>query len=56
MNKLLIIALTVLGVSLSTTVYADQSEDQVALTELEKDFLALFNEPKQKKTEEEAHQ
>ncbi len=49
MKNIIIVALTVLGVSLSTTVYADQSEDQVALTELEKDFLALFNEPKQKK-------
>lgn len=49
MKKLLLVALTVLGASLSTIVYADQNDDKLALMELEKDYQALVNEPKQKK-------
>lgn len=49
MKKLLVIAIAIVGTSLSATLYANQtSEDKIALMELEKDYLAMVNEPKRK--------
>lgn len=49
MKKLLIFAIAITSMSLSTTLYANQtSEDKIALMELEKDYMAVVNEPKRK--------
>ncbi len=49
MKKLLIIAIALAGTSLSTTLYANQrNEDQIALMELERDYMAMVKEPKRK--------
>jgi hypothetical protein len=49
MKKLLIVAIAIVSTSLSTTLFASQtSEDQIALMELERDYMAMVNEPKRK--------
>lgn len=48
MRKILIVTFAVLSASLSATLYADQNEEKLAMMELEKDYQALVNEPKQK--------
>ncbi len=46
MKKILVVMLTVLGASLSANLIANQGEeDQLALMELERDYMALLAEP-----------
>ncbi len=47
MRKILVVMLTVISTSMATTAFANQGgEDQLALLELESDYMVLINQAK----------